>query len=112
MEDKNTAKDNMAKRKKGIICLIISAFSFAVMSMFISLAGDMPVFQKALFRNLVALALSIILLARSPDKFKIRKGSMPGLLLRASFGTLGLICNFYAISKINIADALILNKLS
>lgn len=112
MEDNNTAKDTMAKRKKGIICLIISAFSFAVMSMFISLAGDMPVFQKALFRNLVALALSIILLARSPEKFKIRKGSMPGLLLRASFGTLGLICNFYAISKINIADALILNKLS
>jgi len=112
MEDKKTAKDLSAKRKKGIVCLLISAFSFAVMSMFISLAGDMPIFQKALFRNLVALALSLILLARSPEKFTIRKGSMPGLLLRASFGTLGLICNFYAISRINIADAMILNKLS
>ena len=112
MNDSRTEPTASAKRKKGILCLIISAFSFALMSMFISLAGDMPVFQKALFRNLVALALSIILLLRSPEKFKIQKGSMPGLLMRASFGTLGLICNFYAISKINIADALILNKLS
>lgn len=112
MNDIRTEPTASAKRKKGILCLIISAFSFALMSMFISLAGDMPVFQKALFRNLVALALSIILLLRSPEKFRIQKGSMPGLLMRASFGTLGLICNFYAISKINIADALILNKLS
>ena len=112
MDSQGTSATASKQRKKGIACLIISAFSFAVMSLFISLAGDMPVFQKALFRNLVALALSIILLLRSPEKFKIQKGSMPGLLMRASFGTLGLICNFYAISRINIADALILNKLS
>ena len=100
------------QRKKGIVCLIISAFSFAVMGLFISLAGEMPVFQKAFFRNLVAVVMSIILLARSPEKFKIRKGSLPGLIARAGFGTLGILCNFYAITKINIADAMILNKLS
>ena len=111
MEDKKTLTESQ-KRKKGIVCLIISAFSFAVMSMFISLAGDMPVFQKALFRNLVALALSIVLLIRSREKFRIKKGSIPGLLARAGFGTFALVCNFYAVTKINIADAMILNKLS
>ena len=111
MEDKKTLTESQ-KRKKGIVCLIISAFSFAVMSMFISLAGDMPVFQKALFRNLVALALSIVLLIRSKEKFRIKKGSIPGLLARAGFGTFALVCNFYAVTKINIADAMILNKLS
>jgi len=103
---------DLSPKKKGILYLLMSSFSFAVMSMFISLAGDMPVFQKALFRNLVAVFLSVILLARSKEKFKIRKGSLPGLFARAAFGTIGLVANFYAISKINIADAMILNKLS
>ncbi len=34
------------------------------------------------------------------------------LLARASFGTAGLICNFYAVDKLGLADANILNKLS
>ena len=99
-------------RKKGIIYLLISAFSFAVMALFINLAGDMPVFMKAFFRNVVACIITIPMLARSPEKFHIKKGSLKYLLMRAAFGTIGLVCNFYAISKINIADALILNKLS
>ena len=103
---------NLSPRKKGIIYLLISAFSFAVMALFINLAGDMPVFMKAFFRNVVACIITIPMLIRSPEKFHIKKGSLKYLILRAAFGTAGIICNFYAISKINIADALILNKLS
>lgn len=104
--------DRISPRKRGIIYLLISSFSFALMALFINLAGDMPVFMKALFRNLVALALSVVILARSPEKFKIKKGSWFGLIMRASFGTISLICNFYAVSKINMSDAMMLNKLS
>ena len=82
------------------------------MALFISLAGDMPVFQKAFFRNLVAIFMSYFILARSPQKFRIKKGSMPGLLMRASFGTIGILGNFYAISHTNMSDAMMLNKLS
>ena len=82
------------------------------MALFISLAGDMPVFQKAFFRNLVAIFMSYFILARSPEKFRIKKGSMPGLLMRASFGTIGILGNFYAISHTNMSDAMMLNKLS
>jgi len=102
----------LSPRKKGVIFLLISAFSFAVMALFINLAGDMPVFMKAFFRNLVAIAMSYVMLARSPEKFKIKKGSMPGLLMRASFGTIGILANFYAISHTNMSDAMMLNKLS
>ena len=102
----------LSPRTKGVIFLLISAFSFAVMALFINLAGDMPVFMKAFFRNLVAIAMSYIMLARSPEKFKIKKGSLPGLLMRASFGTIGIIANFYAISNANMSDAMMLNKLS
>lgn len=103
---------DMAPRKKGIIYLLISAFAFAVMALFINLAGDMPVFMKAFFRNVVACIITIPMLIKSPEKFHMKKGSFKYLFLRAAFGTVGIVCNFYAISEINIADALILNKLS
>ena len=102
----------LSPRKKGVIFLLISAFSFAVMALFINLAGEMPVFMKAFFRNLVAIVMSYVMLARSPEKFRIKKGSMPGLLMRASFGTIGILANFYAISNTNMSDAMMLNKLS
>ena len=37
---------------------------------------------------------------------------LPLLLLRSIFGSLGIFCNFYAISHINMADAMTLNKTS
>ena len=104
--------DRLSPRKRGIVYLLLSSFSFACMALFINLAGDMPVFQKAFFRNLVAIVMSYIMLARSPEKFKIKKGSMPNLLMRAGFGTIGVIANFYAISNTNMSDAMMLNKLS
>ncbi|MBR3248288.1 MAG: DMT family transporter [Clostridiales bacterium] len=104
--------DRLSPKKRGIVYLLLSSFSFACMALFINLAGDMPVFMKAFFRNLVAIVMSYIMLARSPEKFKIKKGSMPGLLMRAGFGTIGVIANFYAISNTNMSDAMMLNKLS
>ena len=82
------------------------------MALFINLAGDMPVFQKAFFRNLVAIVMSYIILARSPEKFKIKKQTLPYLFMRAGFGTIGVLANFYAISTANMSDAMMLNKLS
>ena len=40
------------------------------------------------------------------------KGNRLGLFLRCFFGTTGVICNFYAIDRLGIADANMLNKLS
>ena len=82
------------------------------MALFINLAGEMPVFQKAFFRNLVAIVMSYIILARSPEKFKIKKSTLPYLFMRAGFGTIGVLANFYAISTANMSDAMMLNKLS
>ena len=47
---------------RGIACLVLSAFCFALMSMFVHLAGDLPSMQKSFFRNLVA-ALSAVVFA-------------------------------------------------
>ena len=46
------------KKYKGIILIILSAFCFALMSMFVRLAGDVPSVQKSFFRNAVAALLA------------------------------------------------------
>ena len=85
---------------------------FALMTFFVRMAGNLPTMQKAFFRNAVAAVAALLLLARSEEGFKIKKSSWRDLFLRSFFGTMGLICNFYAVDRLAIADANILNKLS
>ena len=60
-------KTIMKKKQKyiGIIYIILSAFCFALMSMFVRLSGDLPAIQKSFFRNLVALVFAGIILAKA-----------------------------------------------
>ena len=90
----------------------MAGFFFALMTFFVRMSGDLPTMQKAFFRNAVAAVAAVILLAKSDEGFKIKKDSWKGLFLRSLFGTTGLICNFYAVDHLAIADANILNKLS
>ena len=95
----------------GAFFLVLSAFFFALMSVFVRLSGDLPTFQKAFFRNAVAALIAFIMLAKSKD-FSVKKGCRLPLLFRSLAGTVGILCNFYAIDHMNLADASILNKLS
>ena len=99
-------------RIKGILCILAAAFGFSLMTFFVRLYGDVPTMQKAFFRNAFAAVITVILLLRSEEKFHVKKGSWGDIALRCLFGTSGLICNFYAIDRLGIADANMLNKLS
>ena len=68
--------------------------------------------EKAFFRNAVAIVVSLFMLVRTKEKISIKKGCGGDIFLRCLFGTSGLIANFYAIDRLNIADANMLNKLS
>lgn len=102
----------MTDKTKGILHIIAAAFFFSLMTFFVRLSGDVPSLQKAFFRNIVALIVATIMLARTKEKFHIKKESLPFLFVRAACGFIGLVCNFYAIDRLNIADANMLNKLS
>lgn len=102
----------MTKKQKGILFIILSAFCFSLMNMFVKLSGDLPSIQKSFFRNLVSLLVAAFMLARSHTAFHWQKGNLGLLIVRSTFGTLGILCNFYAISHLNLADASMLNKLS
>lgn len=102
----------MNDKKQGILYIIMAGLFFALMTFFVRMAGSLPTMQKAFFRNAVAAVAALFLLARSEEGFKIKKSSWRDLFLRSFFGTMGLICNFYAVDRLAIADANILNKLS
>ena len=100
------------KRYLGILFIVASAFFFALMNLFVKLAGDLPMMQKAFFRNLVAAGVAFALLIVRPSQFRTIKGNLYPLFMRSAAGTLGIILNFTAIDSMDIADASILNKLS
>ena len=103
----------MSKRTKGIIYIILSALLFALMNMFVKLSGDLPVFEKAFFRNAIAAIIALIVLLKNHSPMKPTvKGSLKFLILRTLFGLGGVLCNFWAVSKMVISDSSILNKMS
>lgn len=108
----NTEKtQKISSKGKGVLYIVFAAFFYSLMSLFVRKSGDLPVYQKAFFRNLVAAFVAFILLVKS-GSFKIQKGSLPALFARSIAGTVGIVCNFYAIDHMNISDASILNKLA
>ncbi|WP_231723752.1 MULTISPECIES: DMT family transporter [Gemella] len=98
----------------GIFCIVMAGFGFALMALFVKLSGDLPSMQKAFFRNLIAAFITIFPLMKHRRKLRLpsNKIEWSTLIIRAIFGTIGLIFNFYAISHINLADASIIQKLS
>ena len=102
----------MSEKTKGILCIIFSALSFAFMSLFIKLSGDIPTLQKSFFRNFVAALVAFLMLKKNHTPLKCSKESFKYVFGRAFFGTVGIFCNFYGVDHLNIADASMLNKLS
>lgn len=102
----------ISQKSKGILYIMAAALGFAMMSLFVKLAGDLPAFQKAFFRNFVALIFIFIMMLREKVSFIPPKEHIPDLLGRSFFGTMGLLCNFYALGRLNLSDANMLNKLS
>ena len=100
------------KRLKGIISIMISAAGFAGMSFFVKLSGKVPVIEKAMFRNAVALVVAYIIMRREGVSFYVEKKNRLPLFLRCFFGTAGLICNFWAIGYLKLGDSSILQKMA
>ena len=106
--------ENKKEKKKqlGILYIVISAFCFALMNMFVRLSGDLPSFQKSFFRNIVALVFALIILKRDKVWFSGKKENIKYLFIRSLAGTVGVLCNFYAVDHLVLSDASMLNKMS
>ena len=116
-EPADSSEESNNNITKGIIFLIMSAFFFALMAVFVRLAGDIHFVQKAFFRNAVAFIIALggtikDVRVNGKEAVSIPKGAMLYLFLRAIAGSVGVFGNFYAIDRILLADAAILNKMA
>lgn len=103
---------NISDKQKGILFILLAGAGFALMGLFVNLAGNVPTMQKAFFRNIVPVFIAGVGLKRAGEAIHVNKGDLIFLILRASFGTAGIICNFYALDHMKLSDANMLNKLS
>ena len=94
----------LSNRTKGVLFIIMSAF--------VKLSGDLPSFQKTFFRNITSCIIAFILILINKESFFGKLENQKILILRSIFGTLGIVFNFYAIDKLVLSDANMLNKLS
>lgn len=105
-----------SKYAKGVAYILISAFCFALMNLFIRKTGSVPTMQKCFFRNFFAMIIALVSLfnahLKTKTPIKIGNGNLKYLLARSLAGGLGMICNFYAVDNLAISDASMLNKLS
>ena len=104
-----TKNDNYVK---GILFILLAALGFGFMSFFVRLSGDLPSVEKSFFRNLVAAIFAAGVLIRDKVPLTVKKECRFPLFIRCACGTTGILCNFYAIDHLLLANANILNKLS
>ena len=97
---------------KGIIAILISAIGFSFMSVFFRLAGDLPVFQKSLARNLVAMFIPLFFIIKYRQPILGKMSSQPLLMTRSTLGLIGVLLNIYAIDHMVLSDADTLMKLN
>ncbi len=102
----------MTRHAKGVVCITISAFSFALMNMFVHAAGDLPSVEKSFFRNAVAAVFALVIVLRDRSGINISGKDIPLLILRSFAGTVGILCNFYAVDHLVLSDASMLNKMA
>lgn len=103
----------MTSKAKGILSLVVSGLGFAVMALCVRLSDDygesISSFQKSFFRNAVAFIIALVVFLRNKESRGSAK-SYALLIARSVFGTVGIFANFYALSKITIAEGQTLNK--
>jgi drug/metabolite transporter (DMT)-like permease len=101
----------MSTKIQAIMLMLLSSLCFAAMGAMVKLSGQIPTFEKAFFRNFVSLFFSAFLLMKHRQYPWGKPENRPMLLGRSVFGTIGMLCYFYGIDRLILADSGMLNKM-
>ena len=107
-------KMKWSHRYKGILCMIGSAVSLAMMQICAAMtSGKVPLFEQMLFRNVSTAVIAYIILRKKGIRQMFGHRENRGtLVLRCVFGLLAMYCLFYAVANGNQGEVAILSKLS
>ncbi len=106
----NMTMNNQKNKKIAISYIVLSSLFFAIMAFSVKSIPEIPLAQKVFFRNfmgLIAIGVPIIIHKKS---FKPNKPLL--IFFRVSFGLAGVAFYYSSLVHLNLADAVILNKLS
>ena len=95
---------------KAIKYMIISSFAFSLMQVCVKLLDGFPVTELILFRSIVSLSLSLLVLWKA--RVSPLGNSRKYLILRGVFGVSALTLFFYTLQKMPIATAITIQYLS
>ncbi|MDD5309261.1 MAG: DMT family transporter [Deltaproteobacteria bacterium] len=101
----------MRPQVKGALYLALAMLAFATMSALTKIASsEVPFTEAAFFRGVVGLPVIALLAWRRKVSLKgTRKGL---LLLRGVVGTVSVLLLFFAVSRIPVADSMLLNQMA
>ncbi len=100
-------KDNY---RLGILLMLLAAFCFALIALFINLLDNIPLMEIVFFRNFLSMIIVPIILLRK--KIPIMGNNKTLLVARGLFGCLGMIGMFYSYTKMPMTDAVTIQRLS
>lgn len=100
----------MTDRNKGISFMILSSLFFAIMAASVKLSGALPTMEKIFFRNLIGFIVSGYMIYKSKESFKGTNTKL--LFYRSISGLIGLFFYFYAIDRLPLANAVVLNQMN
>lgn len=92
----------------GVRYMLLSALGFALMAACVKSAATrgIPVLEIVAFRAIVSLALSYLDIKRK--RLSVWGNNKPLLIARGTVGALALMCVFYAVSTLSLAEATVL----
>lgn len=102
----------ISDRKKGILLILLSAFSFSTMSALSTMVGDMTAMQKLFFRSAMAAAVTAVVMRLKGQPFAVRRDCLKEHLFRSLFGLLGVAGNYYAMTHMLLSDANMIMEMS
>ncbi|MBO5289883.1 MAG: DMT family transporter [Spirochaetales bacterium] len=109
---KSELRYKMNNKTKAILLMLLSSLSFAIMAFFVKLSGDIPLFQKVFFRDLVVVIFTLCGLASIKVSPWGKKENRLQLWSRGISGFIGVAFYFYSASHLYLSDSTIINKLS
>jgi len=107
-----SARESADNMPKAMAWMILSGLSFALMGAMVKLSGDTALPTKVFFRNLVTLGITAMVAIRTGENVLSTTPNAWRLVLRSVFGLTGVALYFFALDRMNLADASLLNKTS
>lgn len=90
--------------------MLLSAAFFGLMAATVKGLESYPLTEKVFFRNFLGFIFAFFMVKSKGGTLKGNNKKM--LLVRSIFGMLGILCYFYSLQYLNLADGVIINKFS